>query len=77
MKIDVKKHPLRITFGGSLLAGSGVGASAGSCVSLGRALNEEFNLGLSIEEINHIAWEGEFAYHGLPSGVDKTASTYF
>lgn len=76
MHIDVKRHPLRITFGGSLLAGSGVGASAASCVSLARALNDEFHLNLSIEEINHIAWEGEFAYHGLPSGVDNTASTY-
>ncbi len=23
-----------------------------------------------------MGWEGEFAYHGLPSGVDNTASTY-
>jgi mevalonate kinase len=76
MKIDVRKHPLKITYGGALLAGSGVGASAASCVSLARALNEEFSLGLSIEEINHVAWEGEFAYYGLPSGVDNTASTY-
>jgi len=76
MGIDVKKNPLKITFGGSLLAGSGVGASAASCVSLARALNDEFNLGLSNEAINHIAWQGEFAYHGLPSGVDNTASTY-
>jgi mevalonate kinase len=53
-----------------------VGASAASCVSLARALNEEFNLGLSIDEINQIAWEGEFAYHGIPSGVDNTASCY-
>ena len=76
MKINVKKHPIKITYSGTLLAGSGVGASAASCVSLARALNEEFNLGLSIKEINHIAWEGEFAYHGIPSGVDNTASTY-
>jgi mevalonate kinase len=76
MKIDVKKNPLKITYGGTLLAGSGVGASAASCVSLARALNDEFNMGLSIEEINHIGWEGEFAYHGTPSGVDNTASTY-
>jgi mevalonate kinase len=76
MKIDVKKNPIKITYGGSLLAGSGVGASAASCVSLARALNAEFNLGLSIEEINHFGWEGEFAYHGIPSGVDNTASTY-
>jgi mevalonate kinase len=76
MKIDIEKNPIKITYGGSLLAGSGVGASAASCVSLARALNDEFNLNLSIEEINHIGWEGEFAYHGIPSGVDNTASTY-
>jgi mevalonate kinase len=76
MQIDVKKNPIKITFGGSLLAGSGVGASAAHCVSLARALNDEFNLGLSIDEINHFGWEGEFAYHGTPSGVDNTASTY-
>jgi mevalonate kinase len=76
MKIDVKKYPIKITFGGTLLAGSGVGASAASCVSLARALNAEFNLGYSIEEINRAAWQGEFPYHGVASGVDNTASTY-
>jgi mevalonate kinase len=76
MNIDVKKYPIKITYGGSLLAGSGVGASAASCVSLARALNAEFNLGYSIEEINRVAWQGEFPYHGVASGVDNTASTY-
>jgi mevalonate kinase len=73
MNIDVKKTPIKITYGGTLLAGSGVGASAASCVSLARALNDEFNLGYSIEQINHVGWEGEFPYHGTPSGVDNTA----
>jgi mevalonate kinase len=76
MKIDVRKTPIRIIYGGSLLAGSGVGASAASCVSLARALSSTFSLGLSDEEINQVAWEGEFAYHGIPSGIDNTASTY-
>ncbi len=76
MKIDPRATPIKITFGGTLLAGSGVGASAASCVSLARALNEEFKLGLSIDEINQVAWAGEFAYHGIPSGVDNTASCY-
>ena len=76
MKIDIKKNPIKITYGGTLLAGSGVGASAASCISLARALNEEFHLGFSINEINHVGWEGEFAYHGTPSGVDNTASCY-
>ncbi len=76
MNIDVKKTPIKITYGGTLLAGSGVGASAASCVSLARALDAEFNLGCSIEDINRIAWQGEFPYHGVASGVDNTASTY-
>jgi len=76
MGVDVARTPIKIIYGGSLLAGSGVGASAASCVSLARALNDEFVLGLSIEEINQVGWEGEFAYHGIPSGVDNTASTY-
>ena len=76
MKIDVKKNPVKITVAGNLLAGSGVGASAAICVSLARALNDEFKLNYSIEEINHVAWQGEFPYHGVASGVDNTASTY-
>jgi len=76
MNFDVKKNPIKITVGGNLLAGSGVGASAASCVSLARALNEEFKMGYSIEQINHVAWQGEFPYHGVASGVDNTASTY-
>jgi len=76
MNFDVKKNPIKITVGGNLLAGSGVGASAASCVSLARALNAEFNLGYPIEEINRVAWQGEFPYHGVASGVDNTASTY-
>ncbi len=76
MNIDVEKTPLEITFGGDLLAGSGVGASAAHCVSMARAVNDEFDLGYTIEQINHVGWEGEFAYHGVPSGVDNTASTY-
>ena len=53
-----------------------MGASAASCVSLARALNAEFKLSLPIEEINRVAWQGEFPYHGVASGVDNTASTY-
>ena len=76
MKIDLSDKAIKITLAGDLLAGSGVGASAASCVSLARALDEEFDLHYTIEQINHVGWEGEFPYHGHPSGVDNTASTY-
>jgi len=33
-------------------------------------------MGLTDEEINAVAFEGEKGYHGSPSGVDNTAATY-
>jgi len=74
--LDLESSPIRIIVKGNLLAGSGVGASAAICVSFARACNEEFALNLDILEINRVAWEGEFGYHGLPSGLDNTVSTY-
>jgi mevalonate kinase len=74
--VDVKNQRLEITFGGDLIATSGVGASAAQCTSLARALSKTLNLNLDDEKINEAAYEGEKAYHGTPSGIDNTASTY-
>lgn len=74
--VDPTKNPIKITFGGDLVAASGIGASAASCTAFARALSDEFDLGLSDERINELAYEGERAYHGTPSGVDNTAATY-
>ena len=76
LKVDVENQRLEISFGGDLIAASGVGASAAQCTSLARALSETFNLNLDDEKINEAAYEGEKAYHGTPSGIDNTASTY-
>ena len=76
LKIDTENQKLEITFTGDLIATSGVGASAAQCTSLARALNDTFNLNLDDEKINEAAYEGEKAYHGTPSGIDNTASTY-
>ncbi|MFX0029403.1 MAG: mevalonate kinase, partial [Candidatus Hermodarchaeota archaeon] len=76
LNIDTKKQKLKITFKGTLIAASGVGASAAQCTSLARALSNTFNLELDDEKINEAAYEGEKAYHGTPSGIDNTASTY-
>ncbi|MBU7014031.1 MAG: mevalonate kinase [Theionarchaea archaeon] len=67
---------LRITLKGDLFAASGVGASAASCTAIARTLNQLFDMGLDDDRINEIAYEGEKGYHGTPSGVDNTASTY-
>jgi mevalonate kinase len=76
LNIDTTNNKLQIKFSGSLVAASGVGASAAQCTSLARALNNTFNLNLDDNQINNAAYEGEKAYHGTPSGIDNTASTY-
>ena len=75
MDLDLSKG-IQITLNGNLYAASGIGASAASCVAIARALSEHFNLNFSDDEINNIAYEGEKVYHGTPSGIDNTASTF-
>lgn len=76
LKVDIENQRIEISFAGDLIAASGVGASAAQCTSVARALSETFNLNLDDEKINEAAYEGEKAYHGTPSGIDNTASTY-
>jgi mevalonate kinase len=76
MGLDFTKNGVKITLEGNLVAASGIGASAASCVAVARALADSYELDLSDEQINEIAYEGEKGYHGTPSGVDNTASTY-
>ncbi len=73
---DAGQNNISITLGGDLKAVGGVGASAAVCVSIARALNNEFELGFDDDRINRIAFEGERAYAGTPSGIDNTASTF-
>jgi len=74
--IDLSKKGIEITLEGSLYCASGVGASAASCVAIARALSDHFDLNLSDEVVNEAAYEGEKGYHGTPSGIDNTASTF-
>ncbi len=74
--VDLEENHLEITIGGKLPTFSGIGASAANCVSITRAISDELGLGLSDERVNEIAYEGEKAYAGNPSGVDNTAATF-
>ncbi|RLF48800.1 MAG: mevalonate kinase, partial [Thermoplasmata archaeon] len=74
--IDLYENPVHIYLGGDLIAASGIGASAASCVAIGRAMAKHFGIDLNDDEVNNVAYEGEKAYHGNPSGIDNTASTY-
>lgn len=76
MDIEKRNRKLKIKLGGNLTCASGVGASAASCVALARAINDEFGLNWDDNKINNAAYEGEKGYHGTPSGIDNTASTF-
>ncbi|UCH31854.1 MAG: mevalonate kinase [Candidatus Bathyarchaeota archaeon] len=76
MSFDREKIALEIWLGGNLPGFSGIGASAASSVAIARAIADDFDLDLSDEKINHIAYEAEKAYAGTPSGIDNTAATY-
>ena len=56
--------------------GMGLGGSAVMAVSIIKALNHHFQMNLSDEEINNLAYESEKIAHGNPSGVDNTIATY-
>jgi len=74
--INPEKASLEIWLGGNLPSFSGISASAASSVAIARAITEEFEMNLSDERINEIAYEAEKAYAGTPSGIDNTAATY-
>lgn len=74
--IDTSQEGIHITLEGDLVCASGIGASAASCVALARALNDEFKLEWDDHKVNAAAFEGEKGYHGTPSGIDNTASTF-
>jgi len=76
MLVDLEQNRLEITIGGDLPTFSGIGASAANCVSIIRAVSEELGLDLSDERVNEVAYEGEKAYAGNPSGIDNTAATF-
>lgn len=54
----------------------GLGGSAALAVSVIRALDTHFSLGMNDSQINDYAFDCERAAHGTPSGVDNTVATY-
>ena len=76
INFNPNKIGINIWLGGNLPGFSGLGASAASSVAIARAISDEFNLNLSEEIINDVAYEAEKAYAGNPSGIDNTAATF-
>ena len=56
--------------------GSGLGSSASLSVAVPRAISEAYDIKISNEENNHIAYEFEKLAHGTPSGADNSACCF-
>ena len=54
----------------------GLGASAALAVAVIRAIGDAFELGLTDDFVNQVAFECEKTAHGTPSGIDNTVATY-
>jgi hydroxymethylglutaryl-CoA reductase len=75
-RLNLTSTGMRIEVFPDIPRGMGLGGSAAIAVAIIRGLNNHFNLGLSNEEVNSMAFESEKIAHGNPSGIDNTMATF-
>ncbi|MEE4331582.1 MAG: mevalonate kinase, partial [Wenzhouxiangella sp.] len=73
---DLSGRSMRIEVFPNVPRAMGLGGSAALAVAVIRALNGHFDLGLSDERVNELAFEAEKVAHGTPSGLDNTLATF-
>jgi hydroxymethylglutaryl-CoA reductase len=75
-KLKLQKKSMKIEVIPHVPRAMGLGGSAALAVAIIRALDAHFNLQLSDEEVNRLAYESEMLAHGNASGIDNTLATY-
>ena len=75
-KMNLSNVGMKIEVFSDVPRGMGLGGSAVLAVSIIKALNHHYKMGLSMQEINEMAYESEKIAHGNPSGIDNTIATY-
>jgi len=75
-QLGLTKRTMRIEVYSEIPRAMGLGGSAAVAVAIIRALDIHFELGLSDEEINRLAFQAEQVAHGTPSGIDNTVATF-
>jgi len=75
-QLELLDEAMRIEIFPNVPRAVGLGSSAAVAVAITRALDQHFQLGLSDEQINALAFECEKVAHGTPSGIDNTMATY-
>lgn len=74
--LNLKDRGMRIEVFPNVPRAMGLGGSAALAVAVIRALDVHFDLGLTDERVNQLAFECEKVAHGTPSGLDNTLATY-
>ncbi len=75
-ELGLTDRPMRVEVYPELPRAMGLGGSAAVAVAIIRALDRHFELGLSDDEINSLAFRCEQVAHGTPSGIDNTVATF-
>ena len=75
-ELGLTERSMRIEVYPELPRAMGLGGSAAVAVAIIRALDRHFELGLSDDEVNALAFRSEQVAHGTPSGIDNTVATY-
>ena len=75
-QLGLSERNMRIEVFPDVPRGMGMGGSAALAVAIIRALDLHYDLKLSDEAVNELAWQSEQVAHGQPSGIDNTVATY-
>jgi hydroxymethylglutaryl-CoA reductase len=75
-ELGLADRSMRIEVFSEIPRAMGLGGSAAVAVAIIRAMDRHFELGLSDEAVNHLAYQCECIAHGTPSGIDNTVATY-
>ncbi|MBX6420974.1 MAG: hydroxymethylglutaryl-CoA reductase, degradative [Nevskia sp.] len=75
-RLGLTERSLRIEVFPNVPRAMGLGGSAAMAVAVIRALDQHFDLKLSDEQVNELAYECEKVAHGTPSGIDNTIAAY-
>ena len=74
--LGLERESMRVEIFPNVPRAMGLGGSAAIAVATIRALDRCFDLGLTDERVNELAFECEKIAHGTPSGIDNTLSVY-
>ena len=75
-KLGLTDRSMRIEVFSEIPRAMGLGGSAAVAVAIIRAIDRHFNLKLTDDQVNALAYECECVAHGTPSGIDNTVATF-